>query len=133
MPEYVVERTVAALGQRGRPIRDARILILGLAYKPDVSDVRESPALELIERFRELNAQVDYHDPHVPATHRMRNYDLHMQSVALTPSALAQYDCVVVATNHSAFDPQVIADHAKLVIDTRGMLRDHPGDHIVPA
>ena len=131
MPDYVVDRTVWALGQRGVPIKGAKILVLGLAYKADVEDVRESPALDIIEKLLRINANVDYHDPHVPATHRMRQHDLKMKSIALTPQALEGYDCVMVITNHSAYDPKMIADHARLVVDTRGMLRDFDGDHIV--
>jgi len=133
MPSYVIERTVWALGQRGKTIRDARVLVLGLAYKPDIDDVRESPSLELIEKLRGLHAQVDYHDPNVPATHRMRNYDLKMKSIELTGEALRSYDCVVVATNHSVYDPRMIADNSALVIDSRGMMREMVSDNIVQA
>jgi UDP-N-acetyl-D-glucosamine dehydrogenase len=78
---------------------------------------------------------VDYHDPHVPATHKMRHHDLQMTSITLTPAALAGYDCVVVATNHSAYDWQMVADNAKLLVDTRGVTRKVTGrrDHIVQA
>jgi UDP-N-acetyl-D-glucosamine dehydrogenase len=124
MPRYVVQRTMLALNDRGKPVKGSKILILGLAYKPDVDDVRESPSFELIEQFEELGAEVDYNDPHVPATHRMRKYDLHMTSVALTAQSLARYDCVVVATHHSAYDWQMIHDHSKLIVDTRNALRD---------
>jgi UDP-N-acetyl-D-glucosamine dehydrogenase len=136
MPQYVVERLVLALNSRGKAVKGSRILVLGLAYKPDVDDVRESPSFELIEKLTDLGAAVDYSDPHVPATHRMRKYgDLGMKSVPLTPESLKQYDAVLVATHHKAFDWQLIADHAKLIIDTRNALRDvkGPRDHIVPA
>jgi UDP-N-acetyl-D-glucosamine dehydrogenase len=108
---------------------------LGLAYKPDIDDVRESPSFELIEKLSTLAADVDYNDPHVPATHRMRNYDLQMKSVPLSGEMLGKYDCVIVATHHSAYDWQMISDHAKLIIDTRGALRNVTGrrEHIVPA
>jgi UDP-N-acetyl-D-glucosamine dehydrogenase len=124
MPRYVVQRTMLALNDRGKPVKGSKILILGLAYKPDVDDVRESPSFELIEQFEELGAEVDYNDPHVPATHRMRKYDLHMTSVALTAQSLARYDCVVIATHHSAYDWQMIHDHSRLIVDTRNALRD---------
>src|SRR5437868_7242559 len=91
MPDYVVKRTSLALNERGKAVKGSRILILGLAYKPDVDDVRESPSFELIEKLEELGAHVDYHDPHVPATHRMRQYDLQMKSIQLTPEALKGY------------------------------------------
>ncbi|MBI1372713.1 MAG: nucleotide sugar dehydrogenase [Phycisphaera sp.] len=135
MPEYVVQRTTWALNQRGKAVKGARVLVLGLAYKPDVDDVRESPALELIEKLRDLGAAVDYNDPHVPATHKMRRYDLKMTSVDLSPEMLAGYDAVVVATDHSAYDWQSIADNVRLLIDTRGATRrvTGPRDHIVGA
>jgi UDP-N-acetyl-D-glucosamine dehydrogenase len=135
MPDYVVQRTTLALNERGKPIKGTRILILGLAYKPDIDDVRESPSFELIEKFKHLGAAVDYNDPHVPATHRMRNYALHMRSASLSAQSLRNYDCVVIATHHSAYDWQMIADHAALIIDTRGVMRHVKGrrDHIVMA
>jgi UDP-N-acetyl-D-glucosamine dehydrogenase len=135
MPEYVVQRTSLALNDRGKAIKGSRILVLGLAYKPDVDDVRESPSFELIEKLEQLGARVDYHDPHVPKTHKMRHHDLHMSSIELSPQALASYDLVLVATHHAAYDWQMIADHAQLIVDTRNALRDVTGrrDHIVPA
>lgn len=135
MPDYVVERTALALNDRGKPIKGTKILILGLAYKPDVDDVRESPSFELIETLTHLGASVEYNDPHVPATHRMRNYELQMRSASLSAQSLRGYDCVVIATHHSAYDWQMIADHANLIIDTRGVMRHVKGrrDHIVMA
>lgn len=127
MPRYVVERTVAALKTRGVEIRGARILILGLAYKPDIDDVRESPSFELIEQFRGLGAEVEYHDPHVPRTHPMRKRDLGMSSVPLSAAALAGRDAVVVSTAHRAIDWEMVARHARLVIDTRRAVRAVPG------
>jgi UDP-N-acetyl-D-glucosamine dehydrogenase len=126
MPKYVVDRTVLALNDRSKAVRGSRILILGLAYKPDVDDVRESPSFELIEHLEQLGADVDYHDPHVPATHKMRHHDLQMRSIELTNEALASYDCVVVATNHAAYDWPMVAKHARLLVDTRGVTRALP-------
>lgn len=135
MPEYVVHRTSLALNDRGKAVKGSRILVLGLAYKPDVDDVRESPSFELIAKLEELGAEVDYHDPHVPATHKMRRHDLQMKSVDLTPEALRSYDCVLIATHHRACDWQMVADHATLVVDTRNALKDVTGTrgHIVMA
>jgi UDP-N-acetyl-D-glucosamine dehydrogenase len=123
MPDYVVERTMLALNEAGRPMKGSRILVLGLAYKPDVDDVRESPTFELIEKLEHFGAEVDYNDPHVPRTHKMRRHDLQMSSVELTAASLGSYDCVLIATHHSAYDWQFIADHAKLIVDTRGVMR----------
>ncbi len=135
MPGYVVSRVALALNDRGKAVRGSKVLVLGLAYKPDVDDVRESPSFELIEKLEHLGAGVDYHDPHVPATHKMRHHDLRMTSIELTPAALAAYDCVLVATDHAAYDWQTVADHAKLLVDTRGVSRRIAGrrDHIVQA
>ena len=121
MPGYVVDRLTLALNDRGRSVRGTRLLILGLAYKPDVDDVRrESPSFELIERpDRPGRGRRLQTTPHVPATHPMRNYgDLGLRSVPLTPAALAAYDAVVIATHHAAYDWQQVADHARLIVDT---------------
>jgi len=128
MPGYVVGRLTDALKARGKPIKNARILVLGLAYKPDIDDVRESPSFELIENLAELGAKVDYNDPHVPRTHQMRKRDLKMASVALTPKSVAGYDAVIVSTAHSAYDWRMIGDNARLIIDTRNALKDYRGD-----
>ncbi len=123
MPHYVVEKTMLALNDAGKAVRGASVLILGLAYKPDVDDVRESPAIELIELFEGLGAIVRYSDPHVPVPPKMREHDLrHHTSIDLDPRVLAGFDAVVVATDHRRFDWDMIAAHAKLVIDTRNAL-----------
>jgi UDP-N-acetyl-D-glucosamine dehydrogenase len=135
MPEYVVQKTVLALNDRGKAVKGCRVLVLGLAYKPDVDDVRESPSFALIEKLESLGASVDYNDPHVPATHKMRRHDLNRTSVPLSPRSLADYDAVLIATNHSAYDWQMIANHAALIVDTRDAMRHVTGrrDHIIPA
>jgi UDP-N-acetyl-D-glucosamine dehydrogenase len=135
MPEYVVHRTTLALNDQSKAVKGSKILVLGLAYKPDVDDVRESPSFELIEKLEELGAHVDYHDPHVPATHKMRRHDLQMKSIELSPAALKRYDCVLIATHHAAYDWQQIVDHARLIVDTRNATRNvaGPRDHIVQA
>ena len=130
MPDYVVQRCMLALNDAGKPARGAKVLVLGLAYKPDIDDVRESPSFELIRQLRQLGSDVDYHDPHVPATHAMRHYpDLPtMRSVELTDDALAGYDLVLVATHHSSYDWDRIARQAKLIVDTRGVYRQQARD-----
>jgi UDP-N-acetyl-D-glucosamine dehydrogenase len=135
MPGWVVQRTSLALNDRGKPVKGSRILILGLAYKPNVDDVRESPSFELIEKLQGLGALVDYNDPHVPSTHKMRHHDIMMKSVDLNAPSIARYDCVLIATHHAAYDWQLVADHAQLIIDTRNATRSvtGPRDHIVPA
>jgi UDP-N-acetyl-D-glucosamine dehydrogenase len=135
MPDYVVRRLALAMNERGLAVKGSKILVLGLAYKPDVDDVRESPSFELIEKLEELGAHVDYNDPHVPATHKMRHHDLQMRSVELTPASWKSYDCVLIATHHKAYDWQFIADNAKLIIDTRNAMIGVNGakEHIVSA
>lgn len=124
MPYYVVEKTVEALNERGKSIKGARILILGLAYKKDVDDVRESPSLKLIELYKRKGAIVDYSDPYVAETHKMRHYDYQMRSVLLTAENLRQYDSVVIATDHSQVDYDFVVTHAALVVDTRNATKN---------
>jgi UDP-N-acetyl-D-glucosamine dehydrogenase len=119
MPEYVVEHVSAALNEHKKSIKGSKILVLGLAYKKDVDDLRESPSIELIELLQERGAKVDYNDPHIPSTHRQREHDLRMKSVPVTPARLKTYDCVVIATDHSDYDYAAIVKNAKLVVDTR--------------
>lgn len=123
MPGYVVRRIGQALNDEGQSVSRSKVLILGLAYKPDVDDVRESPAIELISQLKALGAEVDYHDPHVAQTHKMRRHDLKMQSVELTDEAIEGYDCIVIATDHSDYDWAAIGGRARLIVDTRGAMR----------
>jgi UDP-N-acetyl-D-glucosamine dehydrogenase len=135
MPEYVVHRTSLALNDRGKSVKGSRILVLGLAYKPNIDDVRESPSFELIEKLEELGAAVDYNDPYVPATAKMRRHDLQMRSVPLTAQSLQSYDCVLIATHHSDYDWQFIAKNSRLIVDTRNAMANVSGEktHIVQA
>ena len=119
MPEWVINKVMYALNWRKKSIKGSKILVLGLAYKPDIDDVRESPSLELIELLQYRGAKVDYNDPHVPQTHKMREHDLQMKSKKLTPKMLASYDVVLISTNHNCYDYQFIVDNAQLVVDTR--------------
>ncbi|MEM6674513.1 MAG: nucleotide sugar dehydrogenase [Planctomycetota bacterium] len=125
MPAYVVHRSILALNESRRAIAGARVLILGLAYKPNVNDTRESPAFELIERFSELGADVEYSDPFIPETVPVRKHDLRMKSVELTPESVASFDLIVVVTNHDAFDYDLIAAHAQKIVDTRNAMRPY--------
>lgn len=119
MPHYVVHKVMEALNSKKKSLNGSKVLVLGLAYKPDIDDVRESPSLELIELLREQGAKVDYNDPYISKTHKMREYDLKMKSRPLTAAALKRYDCVLIATNHSDYDYKWIVKNAKLVVDTR--------------
>ena len=121
MPEWVVNKLAAALNDRGRAVRGARCLVLGIAYKKNVDDMRESPAVEMMELLTHRGAIVHYSDPYVPRFPRMRNYRFDLESVVLSPRTLASYDVVLLATNHDAFDYGQIREHAKLIVDTRGV------------
>jgi UDP-N-acetyl-D-glucosamine dehydrogenase len=132
MPEWVVGKISDALNRRGKPIRGSRILMLGIAYKKNVDDMRESPAVALMEILRAKGADIAYSDPHVPVFPRMREHRFDLKSVALNAGALAAIDCVVLATNHEAFDYALILRHAKLIVDTRGVYLE-PADNVVKA
>jgi UDP-N-acetyl-D-glucosamine dehydrogenase len=102
------------------------VLIIGLAYKPDIDDVRETPAAEIITLLGEMGAEISYHDPHVARFPRMRKYHHDLASVALTPAALKAADCVVIVTNHSAVDYTLLGQHARLIVDTRNAMARVP-------
>ena len=119
MPEYVVQRLMDALNDRKKSLNGSRVLVLGLSYKQDIDDVRESPSLELIELMTEKGAKVDYNDPHCPATHKMREHDLKMTSKPLSAKMLGSYDAVLISTAHSIYDYKFIVKNSQLVIDTR--------------
>jgi UDP-N-acetyl-D-glucosamine dehydrogenase len=125
MPRYVIERLLRALNDRGKALKGARVLVVGLAYKKDIDDPRESPAFEIIEELLELGAIVDYHDPHIPHSPRMRHWpDLPaMSSLPLDEATLRAHDAVVIVTDHTAIDYDLIGRCAPLVVDTRGKLR----------
>jgi UDP-N-acetyl-D-glucosamine dehydrogenase len=123
MPRYVVHRTMEALNERGKALKGARILMLGISYKKDVDDMRESPAVRLVELLQERGAEVVYHDPYVPRVPAMRQHHLDMVSVPLTDESIAGADAVLIATDHSAFDYARIVQRARLVVDTRNACR----------
>jgi UDP-N-acetyl-D-glucosamine dehydrogenase len=124
MPSHVVEAIAAALERRQKSLKGSRILVLGVAYKKDVDDLRESPTLMIMQLLRERGAHVDYNDPYFPELHKMRHYDYsQMKSVPLNAHTTASYDAVVIATDHSCYDYAAIVDAAKLVVDTRNATR----------
>jgi len=122
MPEYVVEKTAEALNDDCKSVKGSNILVVGLAYKPNVDDTRETPAAEIIELLADRGAKVTYHDPHVSKFPNMRNYSFDMNSVVLDQNTLEQSDCVVIVTDHNAIDWSTIGSHASLVIDTRNAM-----------
>lgn len=119
MPGYVISRLAEALNAHKKSINGSKILVLGLAYKKDVDDIRESPSIALIEMLQARGAEVDYNDPHVRRTPKQREHNLRMSSKPLTAAMLKSYDCVLIATDHSSYDYDWIVRHAKLVVDTR--------------
>lgn len=131
MPYHVVERISSALNHKTQPLPGARVLVLGVAYKKDIDDMRESPALTIIELLRKEGAIVSYNDPYVPRIGRGRKYNLDMTSVPLTD--LYQYDCVVIVTDHSDYDYARIVQEARLVIDTRNATRNITSNRVVAA
>lgn len=126
MPHGVVEQVAAALNDESKSLRDADILVIGLAYKPDIDDVRETPAAEIIKLLLASGARVSYHDPHVPVFPRMRHYEFELNSVPLTADRLAAADCVLIVTRHKAVDWPLIARASRLVVDTRDAMTGLP-------
>lgn len=123
MPERVVEALGEALNQRQQCLREARVLVLGVAYKKDIDDLRESPSLRIMELLQGRGARVDYNDPYFPRLYKMRRYDFKLASVELTPETLAGYDAVLISTDHSSYDYDAIVRSSRLVIDTRNATR----------
>ncbi len=124
MPYYVVNRLMDGLNQHRKSIKGSKILVLGLAYKKDIDDMRESPSLKLMELITEKGGEVDYHDPYIPQLRETRHYRFRKNSVELTAETLQSYDAVLISTDHSVFDYEFIVKHARLVIDTRNATRN---------
>ena len=127
MPEHVVAAAGDALNRRQQCLNNSRILVLGVSYKRDVDDLRESPSLAVMELLQAHGARVDYHDPYFPHLGRMRRYNFQLDSVELSPETLSQYNAVLIATDHSSIDYEFVVRHSRLVIDTRNATRDVTG------
>jgi UDP-N-acetyl-D-glucosamine dehydrogenase len=121
MPEWVVNKLAEALNRRGRALKGCKVLVLGLAYKKDVDDPRESPSVRLLELLQQRGAKIAYSDPYFPVFPKMREHHFDLRSVPFTARSIARYDCVLIATNHSAFDYKLLKRHARLIVDTRGV------------
>jgi UDP-N-acetyl-D-glucosamine dehydrogenase len=125
MPAYVVQRVSEALNDVGKPVRGSKIGILGVAYKKDVDDPRESPSFKLMELLLRRGAIISYNDPHIPQLPAMRHYDVpRLASEELTPEWLARQDCILIATDHSAYNWEFIVRYARLIVDTRNATRN---------
>lgn len=134
MPAYVVDRTQAALNEDGKAIKGSNILVLGIAYKPNVDDIRETPAAPIIEMLMERGASVSYHDPHVSKFPAMRKHAIDLASIRLSQTTLASADVVVIVTNHRAIDWTMVGQHAKLLVDTRNAMHGvHVAGRVVKA
>ncbi|MEQ4540442.1 nucleotide sugar dehydrogenase [Halomonas desiderata] len=133
MPEYVVNKLIEGLNQCGKALKGSRVLVLGIAYKKNVDDMRESPSVFIMERIRDRGAEVAYSDPHVPSFPPMREHHFDLESVPLSPAALAEYDAVILATDHDRFDYDMIRAHARLIVDTRGIYRGESDERVIKA
>jgi UDP-N-acetyl-D-glucosamine dehydrogenase len=135
MPQYVVDRVAEALNDDGKAVKGSRVCVLGVAYKKDVDDPRESPAFTILELLQAKGAVVSYNDPHVPRLPPMRHHSLRMDSQPLSPEFLAEQDCVLIVTDHSSYDWDLIVENARLVVDTRNATADcaTPSARIVKA
>ena len=132
MPDYVVGKVALALNKAKKAIHGSRVLVLGIAYKKNVDDMRESPSVFLMEKLRDLGAEVSYSDPHIPVFPKMREHRFDLKSVPFTPESIAAADCVLLATDHDKFDYDMLKAHARLIVDSRGRYLE-PADNIVKA
>lgn len=132
MPEYVVGKLVDGLNEAGKPLKGSKVLVLGIAYKKNVDDMRESPAVEIMELIASKRGVVSYADPHVPIFPLMRDHHFDLASEAVTAENLSRFDAVVLATDHDCFDYELIASSSKLIVDSRGKFRE-PAAHIIKA
>ncbi|MEZ0230833.1 MAG: nucleotide sugar dehydrogenase [Planctomycetota bacterium] len=124
MPEWVIEKCMDSLNDRGKCMKGSKVLMLGVAYKKDIDDVRESPALEIFDLLKKRGAQVVYHDPHIPFVGRGRHYEINLESVALDERTIAEQDMILIVTDHSSVDYAKVCKHAKLVVDTRNATKE---------
>lgn len=132
MPEYVVGKLAKALNERRKSLMGSKVLVLGIAYKRNVDDMRESPSVAVMELLRDAGAEIAYSDPHVPVFPKMREHKFDLSSIVLTTETVAKFDAIVLTTDHAKFDYDMIRTHAKLIIDSRGVYRT-PAANIVKA
>jgi UDP-N-acetyl-D-glucosamine dehydrogenase len=120
MPDYVISKLSVALNDVKKAVNGSKILILGIAYKKNVDDMRESPSVMLMEKLREMGAEISYSDPHIPVFPKMREHKFDLKSIPLTQATISSYDCLLLSTDHDKFDYELIKSNAKLIIDARG-------------
>ncbi|MBT4763342.1 MAG: nucleotide sugar dehydrogenase [Bdellovibrionaceae bacterium] len=132
MPHWVISKLTNSLNNMGKSIKGSKILILGIAYKKNVDDMRESPSVELMNILEEKGAEIAYSDPYVPSFPNIRKHSFNLNSIELTPQSVSKFDCILLATNHDIFDYDLIKNNAKLIVDTRGVY-SKPSKNIVKA
>lgn len=130
--DWIISKVVDALNERSLPLKGAKVLVLGIAYKKNIGDTRESPSVVFMEKLEKKGAIVAYSDPYVPVFPKMRRHHFDLSSVEITPDSLSEHDCIIIATNHDSFDYKLIRKHASLIVDTRGVYRE-PFDNVVKA
>jgi UDP-N-acetyl-D-glucosamine dehydrogenase len=130
MPEYVIRNLMNALNDHGKALKNSEVLVIGLAYKPDVDDIRESPSLKLLEILDEKGANISFYDPYIPIIPESRKYKKFagMKSIELNADTIKEFDAVVISTNHSSVDYNELAEHAQLILDTRNATKDVSGE-----
>jgi UDP-N-acetyl-D-glucosamine dehydrogenase len=124
MPDWIISKVIDALNERSLHLKGAKVLVLGIAYKKNIGDTRESPSVVLMEKLKKKGAVVVYSDPYVPVFPKMREHHFDLSSIDITPDNLSGYDCIIIATNHDDFDYKLIRKHASLIVDTRGVYRE---------
>jgi UDP-N-acetyl-D-glucosamine dehydrogenase len=132
MPHWVIGKTMDALNERGKSLKGSKILVLGIAYKKDIDDMRESPSVVLMEILKDKGAIVDYTDPHIPIFPHIRGHHFDLNSITITAEKIAEYDLLLLSTDHSKFDYEMIKQNAKLIVDTRGIYLK-PAKNIIKA
>lgn len=132
MPDYVVDKVINGLNNQKKSLNGSKVLVLGIAYKQDIDDMRESPSVFLMEKLEEKGATVNYSDPHVPVFPKMREHNFDLSSVELTSETIKEYDCIILATAHKKFDYEMMLKNAKLLVDTRGKYKE-PTPNLIKA
>jgi UDP-N-acetyl-D-glucosamine dehydrogenase len=132
MPEWVIGKVTEGLNSHCKSLKNSKVLVLGIAYKKNVDDMRESPSVAIMEMLRDKGAIISYSDPHVPVFPKMREHHFDLSSCKVTAESLQTYDCVIIATNHDAFDYDLIKVYSKLIIDSRGVYLQ-PTDNVIKA
>lgn len=123
MPYYVMDKVIEALDDKGRNLKGSKILLLGMSYKKNVDDMRESPSLKLMDILLEKGAKVNYHDPYIPELPKTRKYNFERKSIELTVKRLKSYDCIIVSADHDQYDKEMILRNANIIVDTRNLFK----------